>query len=132
LLEKCGNKLSELKDNLIKKQLIQNPYHSYEQVFSNIYHRTALYVERSYFEGNVHRLLEKETHNQQLRYLEKVFKAAFECKGKTNVFFIDRCSLIEGRESAIVTVSLAGDLHCKKSPDSLQFLKEVEKLLLKI
>jgi hypothetical protein len=125
-----GSSLSELKDGLITKQLIQNPYSSYEQVFNNVYYRNKLYIERSYFVDNFHRLLEKETHYQQLRYLEKVFKAAFECKGKANVFFIDRCSLIEGRESAIVNVSLAGDLHCKKSPDSLQFLKEIKEFLL--
>jgi hypothetical protein len=33
-----------------------------------------LYIERGYFDDNVHRLLEKEVHYQQLRYLEKVFK----------------------------------------------------------
>jgi hypothetical protein len=75
-------------------------------------------------------LLEKETHYQQLRYLEKVFKGAIECAGKANVFFIDRCNLIEGRESsAIVAVSLIGTFSCKKSPDSLHFLKEVKEFL---
>jgi extradiol dioxygenase family protein len=46
------------------------------------------------------------------------------------VFFIDCCSLIDGRESnIIVTVSLAGALHCKKPPDSIHFLKEVRDFL---
>jgi hypothetical protein len=46
------------------------------------------------------------------------------------VIFIDRCSLIEGRESsAIVTVSLAGALQCKIALDSLNILKEVKELL---
>jgi hypothetical protein len=46
------------------------------------------------------------------------------------VIFVDSCSLIEGKESnAIVTVSLAGVLHCKESLDSLHFLKEVKELL---
>jgi hypothetical protein len=124
LLEKNGNNLSKMKDELITKQLIRDPYCSYEKVFNNIYYRNALYIERSYFEGNIHRLLEKETHYQQFRYLEKVFKGAIECKGKANVLFIDRYSLIEGRESnVIVTVSLAGALHYEKSPDSMHFLK---------
>jgi hypothetical protein len=43
------------------------------------------------------------------------------------VFFIDRCSLIEGKESTIiVAVSIAGTLHCEKSFDSMHFLKEVK------
>jgi hypothetical protein len=47
-----------------------------------------------------------------------------------NVIFADRCSLIEGTESsAIVTVSLAGALDCKKSLDGSKFLKEVKELL---
>jgi hypothetical protein len=46
------------------------------------------------------------------------------------VFFIDRYNLIDGRESnAIVTVSLAGVLHCEKALDSLNFLKEIKKFL---
>jgi hypothetical protein len=76
LLEKNGGSLSKMKDEFITKQLIRNPYCSYEEVFFNVYHRYRFYIERSYFEGNVHRLLEKETHYQQLRYLEKLFKWA--------------------------------------------------------
>jgi hypothetical protein len=61
-----------------------------------------------------------------------VFKGAFECKGKTNVIFIDRCSLIEGRESSfIMIVSLADALRCEKSLNSKDFLKEVKELLKK-
>jgi hypothetical protein len=63
-----------MKDELITKQLIRNPNCYYEQVLSHIYYRNGMYVEQSYFEGNVHRLLEKETHYQQLRYLEKMFR----------------------------------------------------------
>jgi hypothetical protein len=74
LLEKYGYNLSKLKDEFLTKQLIRNPYCSYEEMFSNVCNRNALYVERNYFEGNVHRLLEKEAHYQQLNYLEKVFR----------------------------------------------------------
>jgi hypothetical protein len=46
------------------------------------------------------------------------------------VLFIDRCSLIEGRESnVIMTVSLAGALYFKESPDSMHYLKEVKEIL---
>jgi hypothetical protein len=131
LLKKNGNNLSKMKDELITRLVIRYPYCNYEQAFNCIYNQNALYIERGYFEGNVHRLLEKETHYQQLRYLEKVFKGAFECKGKANVFFIDRCSLIEGRESIVImAVSLTGALHFKKSLDSLNFLKEIKEFLI--
>jgi hypothetical protein len=73
-IKQYGSSLSKLKDEFISRVLIQKPYCSYEQVFNNVYHQNALYIERSYFEGNVHRLLKKEAHYQQLRYLEKVFK----------------------------------------------------------
>jgi hypothetical protein len=63
-----------MKDEFITKQLIKNTHCSYEKVFYNVYQRHKFYIERSYFEDNVHRLLEKETHYQQLRYLEKVFR----------------------------------------------------------
>jgi hypothetical protein len=76
-LRQYNSSLSNIKDELITRQLIRNPYCNYEQMFHNINHRNALYVKQSYFEGNVHRLLEKEAHYQQLRYLEKMFKVAF-------------------------------------------------------
>jgi hypothetical protein len=66
--------LIKIKDELITRFLIRNPYCNYEQVFNSFYYQNGLYIERSYFEGNIHRLLEKEAHYQQLRYLEKVFK----------------------------------------------------------
>jgi hypothetical protein len=71
-----GSNLSKLKDELITTQLIRNPHCSYEQVFRSIYYYNKFCIERSYFEANAHRLLEKETHYQQLKYLEKVFKGA--------------------------------------------------------
>jgi filamentous hemagglutinin family protein len=121
LLEKNGNNLSKMKDQLITKQLIRDPYCSYEEVFNNIYYRNALYIDRSYFEGNIAR---KGNVLPAVQVPGKGIQGAIECKGKANVFFIDRCSLIEGRESnVIVTVSLAGALHSEKSPDSMHFLK---------
>jgi hypothetical protein len=109
-----------MKDKLITRQLNKNPYCSYKEVFNEVFKKNKLYIERSYFEDNVHRLLEKETHYQQLKYLQKIFKKGFECKEKENVIFIDRCSVIKGRDSsAIVAVSLTGALHFKESLGSM-------------
>jgi hypothetical protein len=49
---------------------------------------------------------------------------------KANVFFIDRCNLIEdGESSVIMAVSLTGDFYCKVSPDSMYYLEEVKEYL---
>jgi hypothetical protein len=76
LFEQYGYGLSRKKDELITKQLIRDPNCCYEEMFNNVMGRYNLYIERSYFDNNVHRLLEKEVQYQQLRYLEKVFKWA--------------------------------------------------------
>jgi hypothetical protein len=52
-----------------------------------------MYIKQGYFEGNVHRLLAKETQYQQLRYLEKVFIGADLRKEKTTVLFAECCNL---------------------------------------
>jgi hypothetical protein len=76
LFEQYGYGLSMKKDELITKQLIRDPNCCYEEMSNNVMGRYNLYIERSYFDNNVHRLMEKEAQYQQLRYLEKVFKWA--------------------------------------------------------
>jgi hypothetical protein len=93
LREKYGNDLNELKDALIMKQIAKNPDCNYEEVFNNTYNISHLYIKQDYFEDNVHRLLAKETHYQQLRYLKRVLIGADLRKGKTTVLFTDCCSL---------------------------------------
>jgi hypothetical protein len=90
---KYGNDLSELKDALIMKQLAKNPDCNYEEVFKNIYFRSHVFIKQDYFEGNVHRLLAKETQYQQLRYLERAFRGADLQKREATVLFVDRCRL---------------------------------------
>jgi hypothetical protein len=97
------------------KQIAKNPDCNYEEVFNNIYHSAHLYIKQDYFENNVHRLLAKETHYQQLRYLERVLIGADLLKDKTTVLFVDCCSLMNTFDrKVVIAVTLAGKLFCRK------------------
>jgi hypothetical protein len=73
LMQQEKNDLSRLKDGAITRKLIRNPNCRYEDVVK-LYKKYNVFIEREYYETNVHHLLEKENQYQQLRYLERVFK----------------------------------------------------------
>jgi hypothetical protein len=126
-MELENSDLSRVKDILITNELIKNPNCNYEVVVK-IYYKHHIFIEPGYFEENVHRLLEKETQCQQLRYLEKVFKWADQQKEQLNVIFID-FSRFNEENSIIVVVNLVGTLTCINCLEKVDFLMEVQSLL---